>query len=1070
MTMTQGDINPCDDLDRDDWSHWDELEVGVTLVAVSDEATEPFSPPSAIREVHPEDLNGGQGGGTMGHTFPVQKRAIQIIATHRRSANYKGHISGTNKDYYIWSDTGLSSNRVILGVYGDGIDNEYGTLSPGIGLQNTENADENIGGTVPIDRSDTDYYRTKLQVEMDAPGGGDGRLRLYVDPDNSGTWLLSISRDNLELTPVGGDDGYNTDLHVSHIYGGAEADPVPETQECYTGQIDLQFADTIEEFTDAYGDDAPSEDVATEWDGDVPAYEIWKGFKFDGGTLVESHPDIREAKIAFDIDGQNESLTFRYPASSNAAYATKEGRILVRRVKIKPIQGTNRTSYWVIAKKIPRTDGWVTVQCVPIASILADYIVEEVVAETGFTNGDITRADATPTEHLTGSLLPALPEFFSIGEVSSSDRLNYGQSGVTAGEWCVAFAKAIGSEFRCEVAEDESGLVLSFPTTIGEGADKVWVETGKNLDEIEQTHDYFECATHVRAVDADGRSLEHNAFDIDTVQSGGNWGDVNNSGGVNIVDAQQVARYVAGLSVANLYALIQRGDVTGDGKIDSDDATAIAQYAVFGSGGVTDPTAATRIAAACGQTLFVLVDPLARAIAAVPILGTLTGCFLARDQATYSDEEIVRSHEPFAPNEDTLSFVLVEDDSDFAEGDTVVVRQATGENSERLTILTNPAALEDGTTRRLARISRSNITALRNLVDNGFCREYSDPDDAPDGWTYYEISGTPGLTIERSTSDTLYGGYSTRVYGTMAASSKVALVVPVVWPWHKGPDGLVCAKTRITIEYSGTLDFTKFHFEVTDDPDAAAVSTVTTKNLAGANVTSDPGTFDLSIKGVDPSDFPTGLFLRIYIEEAGAAAATIDFSVDVMQLTPGGADPQVYIEGPEVNLLYGVVGKTLLARTPSVTSYVFTLRDLSRAELAEFLEDEIVLGGNVGFVAPEIDTEEDLRVIRYELNEDDPLDSVIHASTRKQRLIDLLARQAAASLHLDVGGLAQSLAREIRRAPFGDGDTAIESVVLDEDDVETTSKVRIPSSTFRDTTADLVSKAGKRLLSPLEAA
>jgi hypothetical protein len=60
----------------------------------------------------------------------------------------------------------------------------------------------------------------------------------------------------------------------------------------------------------------------------------------------------------------------------------------------------------------------------------------------------------------------------------------------------------------------------------------------------------------------------------------GAWGDANDDGTVNIIDAQQIARFSVGLSVANNTALAARGDVTADGTVNVIDAQQIARYSV----------------------------------------------------------------------------------------------------------------------------------------------------------------------------------------------------------------------------------------------------------------------------------------------------------------------------------------------------------------------------------------------------------------------------------------------------------------------------------------------------------
>src|ERR1035437_5702803 len=64
------------------------------------------------------------------------------------------------------------------------------------------------------------------------------------------------------------------------------------------------------------------------------------------------------------------------------------------------------------------------------------------------------------------------------------------------------------------------------------------------------------------------------------VAARGLWGDVTDDGIVNIVDAQQIARFSVGLSVANPTALTARGDETADGVVNIIDAQQIARFSV----------------------------------------------------------------------------------------------------------------------------------------------------------------------------------------------------------------------------------------------------------------------------------------------------------------------------------------------------------------------------------------------------------------------------------------------------------------------------------------------------------
>ncbi|MDB4908589.1 MAG: metalloendopeptidase containing Ig-like domain [Gemmatimonadetes bacterium] len=74
-------------------------------------------------------------------------------------------------------------------------------------------------------------------------------------------------------------------------------------------------------------------------------------------------------------------------------------------------------------------------------------------------------------------------------------------------------------------------------------------------------------------------SLIPSGLDV-CVATPGKWGDVNDDGNVNIIDAQQIARSSVGLSVLNAAALAARGDVTADGNVNIIDAQQIARFSV----------------------------------------------------------------------------------------------------------------------------------------------------------------------------------------------------------------------------------------------------------------------------------------------------------------------------------------------------------------------------------------------------------------------------------------------------------------------------------------------------------
>jgi alpha-tubulin suppressor-like RCC1 family protein len=101
------------------------------------------------------------------------------------------------------------------------------------------------------------------------------------------------------------------------------------------------------------------------------------------------------------------------------------------------------------------------------------------------------------------------------------------------------------------------------------------------------------------------------------VGTSGLWGDVNADGTVNIIDAQQIARFGVGLSVANAGAMTTRGDVTNDGAVNIIDAQQIARFSVGLS-------AATRVNTAVFVVPTITSVTLNRSTASIPVGGNVS--------------------------------------------------------------------------------------------------------------------------------------------------------------------------------------------------------------------------------------------------------------------------------------------------------------------------------------------------------------------------------------------------------------------------------------------------------------
>ena len=130
----------------------------------------------------------------------------------------------------------------------------------------------------------------------------------------------------------------------------------------------------------------------------------------------------------------------------------------------------------------------------------------------------------------------------------------------------------------------------------------------------------------------------------------GKWGDVNGDAGVNIADAQQIARASVGLSVTDPNAIAQRGDVTADGTVTIADAQQIARFSVGLSAAprvntdvFTAPVATAVVSSpSSSQTLAVGAS---RQVVATPLNGSTdhTGCAATTWSTTNPAAAIVNS-------------------------------------------------------------------------------------------------------------------------------------------------------------------------------------------------------------------------------------------------------------------------------------------------------------------------------------------------------------------------------------------------------------------------------------------
>lgn len=203
--MTLVDERPFNTLAEHASPHDPAWDTDIEMSIVTD-ATAPQSPSNVIRETFPTGFVGGASNGHAGVPFTGYKTLYSCYAA-KYSSNWWGHLTGVNKQVYIWANGG---NILFFEATGTGTD----PLEPRIITQATPDDTTftpNITPTKIVPRGT--WFQIEILLVGNTVGASNGTLDWWVDGIHSGSYTGvtyttgATLWDIYELRPVWGGAG-----------------------------------------------------------------------------------------------------------------------------------------------------------------------------------------------------------------------------------------------------------------------------------------------------------------------------------------------------------------------------------------------------------------------------------------------------------------------------------------------------------------------------------------------------------------------------------------------------------------------------------------------------------------------------------------------------------------------------------------------------------------------------------------------------------------------------------------------------------------------------------------------
>lgn len=190
-------------------------------LSITTDASAPQSPPSILRVTYPAGFNGGSSPGYVEANFSG-RRVLYLAYWAKLSANFYGHPTGFNKQFYVWA-----GGKPIFFLDASGGGN--GSLSPKAVLQNTP-ADAvlppNLVPNAAIPRGR--WYSVEILLTGNTSGAGNGSVDWWIDGSHVGSVAglrftsSTTAWDTFTFRPVWGGAGgivpATMTLDLDHVY------------------------------------------------------------------------------------------------------------------------------------------------------------------------------------------------------------------------------------------------------------------------------------------------------------------------------------------------------------------------------------------------------------------------------------------------------------------------------------------------------------------------------------------------------------------------------------------------------------------------------------------------------------------------------------------------------------------------------------------------------------------------------------------------------------------------------------------------------------------------------------
>lgn len=155
---------------------WFAIEQNYASLQVVQDATAPKSGPMVMQQVYPVGFPSGSAPAVAERQFTTPATQLYISVWLKLSANWDGHVTGTNKMFYVWV---AGKPKVFLSAEGAGA----GPLEPQVRLQNDlaqrGRLRPNLARTLLVQRGV--WQRWELVLRANTPGQANGEVHWWID-------------------------------------------------------------------------------------------------------------------------------------------------------------------------------------------------------------------------------------------------------------------------------------------------------------------------------------------------------------------------------------------------------------------------------------------------------------------------------------------------------------------------------------------------------------------------------------------------------------------------------------------------------------------------------------------------------------------------------------------------------------------------------------------------------------------------------------------------------------------------------------------------------------------------